>query len=244
MAAPHLASPIWHVVTALAVAGALALHGGPVHAAPDPASSGTLRFGDGGEAYRGYRIVIARDVANAEIAALRRAAEHQIDLVEATTLDERTKAFLRGVPIIVGSGSGEGSHYSGGDSVSIALEDPSDDRPILLHEFMHVYQARRLPGGTDNPDIRTFYERARNGGFYPAGAYVLKNRGEFFAMTASVFLHGSLAREPFTRAELRQKQPVYYRYLTRLFGAPQVAADPAPRRAGAQSLQPCGVTQP
>ncbi len=33
-------------------------------------------------------------------------------------------------------------------------------------------------------------------------------------MTASVYLHGKLAREPFTRAELQQRQPVYYRFLT------------------------------
>ncbi len=37
-------------------------------------------------------------------------------------------------------------------------------------------------------------------------------------MTASVYLHGRLAREPFTRDELRQKQPVYYPFLTRLLG--------------------------
>lgn len=37
-------------------------------------------------------------------------------------------------------------------------------------------------------------------------------------MTASVYLHGRLAREPFTWDELRHTQPVYYRYLTRLFG--------------------------
>ncbi len=75
-----------------------------------------------------------------------------------------------------------------------------------------------MPRGRNNPDILTFYGRARNGGFYPAGAYVLKNQAEFFAMTASVYLHGRLAREPFTRDELRQKQPIYYRFLTRLFG--------------------------
>lgn len=220
MPASHLASPIWHALAALAVAGAAAVYGGPAHAAPRPAGPGTLRFGDGSETYRGYRIEMAQDVPNAVIGELRRAGEHQVDIVEATGLGEGTKAFLKGFPVVVQSGSGEGSHYNGGDSVAIAVEDPNDDRPILLHEYMHVYHFRKLPGGRDNPDILTFYGRAKDGGFYPAGSYVLKNQGEFFAMTASVYLHGKLAREPFTHDEMRRKQPVYDRYLARLFGTP------------------------
>lgn len=217
MAVSHSASPVWHAVTALAVLGAMAVLGGTAHAAPRAA--GTLRFDDGSESYRGYRIEMAQDVPNVAVATLRRAAEHQVDLVEATRLDASTKSFLRRFPVVVRSGSGEGSHYSGGDSVTIALEDPNDDRPILLHEYLHVYHFRKLPGGQGNSDILTFYGRAKAGGLYPAGAYVLKNPGEFFAMTASVYLHGRLAREPFTREELRQKQPVYVGYLDRLFGA-------------------------
>ncbi len=213
-------SPIRHVVSALALAmaGTLAVRDGPAHAAPRPATAGTQHVDDGGETYRGYRIEIDRDVPNAEIGQLRRAAEHQVDIVEATSLDEGIKAFLRRFPVVVRSGTGGESHYSGGDSVTIAVADPKDDRPILLHEYMHVYHFRKLPGGRDNPDILTFYGRAKDGGFYPANAYLLKNQGEFFAMTASVYLHGKLAREPFTRDELQQKQPVYYRFLTRLFG--------------------------
>lgn len=240
MAASHLASPVRHVVTALAVVGALALHGGPARAAP----AGTLRFGDGSETYRGYRIEMAQDVPNAEISQLRQAAEHQVDLVEATHLDERIKTFLRGFPVVVQTGAGEGSHYAGGDSVTLAVDDPKDDRPILLHEYMHVYHFRRLPGGRDNPDILTFYRRAKRGSFYPADAYLLSNPGEFFAMTASTFLHGRLAREPFTREELRRKQPIYYGYLKGLFGAPQTENPGPSRLAGTAPLPPCGPRSP
>ena len=233
MAAYQLPSPFRHVAAALAVAGAMACHGGPARAAA------TTRFGDGSEIYCGYHIAMAQDVPNAEIARLRQAAEHQVDLVEATHLDASIKDFLRGVPVVVQSGTGEGSHYSGGDSVTVALDDPNDDRPILLHEYMHVYQFRRLPGGRDNPDILTFYRRAKRGSFYPADAYLLSNPGEFFAMTASTFLHGRLAREPFTREELRRKQPVYYGYLSGLFGGPR-----APRLSAAEPVPPCGPPAP
>gem|GEM_PF-2646186 len=244
MAAPHLASPFWQVILALAVAGAMAFRGGPVRAAAPPAAERVTSSGDGSETYRGYRITMAQDVANAEIGRLRRAAEHQVDLVEATGLDACIKDFLRGFPVVVRAGTGAGSHYSGGDSVTIAVDDPKDDRPILLHEFMHVYHLRRLPGGRDNPDILTFYRRAKAGALYPADAYLLSNPGEFFAMTASTVLYGRLAREPFTREALRRKQPIYYGYLTGLFGAQQ-AAEPSPSRLTETGrLPPCGPVSP
>jgi hypothetical protein len=214
-------------VTALAVVGTMAVHGGTVDAAPREVAAATSRSGDGSETYRGYRIEMGPDVPNTELAQLRRAAEHQVDLVEATVLDASTKAFLRRFPVVVQTGASAGSHYNGGESVAIAIADPGDDRPILLHEYMHVYHFRMLPDGKRNPDILAFYERAREGGFYPAGAYVLKNPSEFFAMTASAYLHGRLAREPFTREELRQKQPVYFGYLNRLFGRPRAVSSEA-----------------
>ena len=220
MAPAQLASPLWHVVTALAMVGTMSMHGGTVDAAPRVVAAATPRSDDGSETYRGYRIEMGADFPNAELSQLRRAAEHQVDLVEATTLDAGTKAFLRRFPVVVQAGGSAGSHYSGGDSVTIAVADPRDDRPILLHEYMHVYHFRMLPGGNRNPDILTFYGRAKEGGVYPARSYVLMNPGEFFAMTASAFLHGRLAREPFTHNEMRRNQPAYDRYLARLFGTP------------------------
>jgi hypothetical protein len=47
---------------------------------------------------------------------------------------------------------------------------------------------------------------------------MLKNPAEFFAMTASAFLHGSIARPPYTRETVIRTQPVYARYLAQLFG--------------------------
>jgi hypothetical protein len=237
MAANHLVSSARYGMTAIALVGALTVQG-------ELAQAAQLGAGDGSETYRGYRIEMAQDVPNAEIGQLRKAAEHQVDIVEATSLDGGTKAFLRRFPVVVHSGAGERSHYSGGDHVDIAVEDPKDDRPILLHEYMHVFHFRKLPGGRNNPDILTFYGRAKEGGFYPPGAYLLKNQGEFFAMTASVFLHGTLAREPFTRDELRRKQPVYYGYLNRLFGTPRAAGAVPSRLAGAESSPTAPSVQP
>jgi hypothetical protein len=50
-------------------------------------------------------------------------------------------------------------------------------------------------------------------------AYVLKNNREFFAVTASILLVGNDAtHEPNTRAQLKEKQPDYYKYLVGVFG--------------------------
>jgi hypothetical protein len=47
---------------------------------------------------------------------------------------------------------------------------------------------------------------------------VLSNAAEFYAVTASLFLYGSVARPPYNRQTLRAAQPDYYNYLIRMFG--------------------------
>ena len=91
-------------------------------------------------------------------------------------------------------------------------------RPVMLHEFLHAYHGKLMPQGFQNRDVLLYYDRARTAQLYPANEYLLSNHREFFAMTASVFLYGRAAREPFTRSNLKQKQPIYYEYLVRLFG--------------------------
>jgi hypothetical protein len=46
---------------------------------------------------------------------------------------------------------------------------------------------------------------------------VLKNPQEYFAVTASLYLWGRVAKPPFTRENLRARQPIYYRWLAKLF---------------------------
>jgi hypothetical protein len=91
--------------------------------------------------------------------------------------------------------------------------------PVMLHEFLHVYHARLMPQGYDNRGILAFYAEAKSKNLYPKEAYVLKNNREFFAVTASIFLAGKDAtHEPNTRAQLKEKQPDYYKYLVGVFG--------------------------
>jgi hypothetical protein len=91
--------------------------------------------------------------------------------------------------------------------------------PVMLHEFLHVYHARLMPGGYENRGIQGFFAQAKAKGLYEKDAYLMKNHKEFFAVTASIFLAGKDAvHEPNTRAKLKEKQPEYFKYLVGVFG--------------------------
>lgn len=161
--------------------------------------------------YHGFRFDTTAIDGRPDEPALVEGAKAQVDIVESVGLTQDTLAFLRRYTIHLASGSG-GGHF-GRDGVSINLTSHADDRPILLHEEMHAFEAGRLPGGIDNPAMRRFFARAQTPGLWPAGSYMLKNAREFFAMTTSVALYGHAARPPFTREALAQKQPNYLAWI-------------------------------
>ena len=47
---------------------------------------------------------------------------------------------------------------------------------------------------------------------------MLKNVREYFAMTASVVLHGRASRPPSTRETVKRTQPQLYAWIVRAFG--------------------------
>jgi hypothetical protein len=91
-----------------------------------------------------------------------------------------------------------------------------NERPVLLHELLHAYHANMLPDGFNNSVVLSYYKAGKS--IYPSDAYLMTNEREFFAVTASVFLYGKEAVEPFTRAKIREKQPEYYNFLVWIFG--------------------------
>jgi len=91
--------------------------------------------------------------------------------------------------------------------------------PVILHEFLHAYHAKLMPHGYDNLGIAAYYSEAKRSGSFGKDAYALKNRQEFFAVTASIFLAGNdSVHEPKTRAKLKEQMPDYYKYLAGVFG--------------------------
>ena len=169
--------------------------------------------------YHGFRLDLAASADSPNVANAVASAEHQVDIVDRAGLSEGMLRLFRGLPVrVTSSGFGGGGHFRGGREVEIGVAPVSDQRPILLHEYMHAYHLFRLPGGFRNRDILHFYNEAVSSGLYEQGSYMLSNPAEFFAMTASCYLNGSLAREPYNRDEIRTRQPDYYAYLGRLFG--------------------------
>ena len=101
------------------------------------------------------------------------------------------------------------------------------ETPTVLHEMLHAFHLHMMAYGFDNPSITFYYDKAK--GVFPTQEYLMSNKKEFFAVTASVFLYGKDDKEPFTRATLKQKQPDYYNFLVWLFGFdPEKAPGAAP----------------
>jgi hypothetical protein len=92
----------------------------------------------------------------------------------------------------------------------------SAETPVVLHEMLHAYHSKMMPFGFANPSILFYFKHAKN--LYPSDAYLMTNEREVFAVTASVFLFGKDNKEPFTRSNLKEKQPDYFKYLVWLFG--------------------------
>jgi hypothetical protein len=114
------------------------------------------------------------------------------------------------------------SAYFGSDSGVIMVRPlltAEEQNPVMLHELLHAFHAQILPQGFQNEGVLFHYNLAKTSKLYPEDKYLMKNEREFFAVTASIFLYGKdTTHDPFTRANLKEKQPAYYKYLVGLFG--------------------------
>lgn len=192
----------------------------------------SLAFGPGGAvrrrergplgpftSYQGYRIDLGEAQGRIDVPSALAEVDRQIDIVERAGLSPRMLATFRAVPIRISVRfAGGGSHYSGGSEVTLGSLSPGDERPVLLHEYMHVLEYRTFPGGFRNATVDRFYGEASARGLFPPQSYMMSNAAEYFAVTASCYLNGTVARDPYTRDAIRDRQPDYYAYLSRLFG--------------------------
>ncbi|CAN5404165.1 hypothetical protein BH10PSE1_BH10PSE1_35190 [soil metagenome] len=166
--------------------------------------------------YRGVTVdtTAAPEGRRAEISAYLR---QQIDLVESLKIKDDIKLWFRSVRITVDPALNMPGRFGpNGLTMDDSVSPP--ENPVLLHELLHGYQARRLPGARNNPHLMAGFAQARASGDWPAQAYMLSNINEFFAMTGSVALWGRAARPPLTRERLRTALPDYYAWLVDEFG--------------------------
>jgi hypothetical protein len=113
------------------------------------------------------------------------------------------------------------SAYFGSDSGVVMVRPlltSEEQNPVMLHELLHAFHAQIMPHGFQNEGVLFHYNLAKTNKLYPEDKYLMKNEREFFAVTASIFLYGKdTAHDPFTRSNLKEKQPGYYKYLVGLF---------------------------
>lgn len=179
--------------------------------------------------YRGFVVDMSAVRSAANFAAIESSVKHQIDIVADCGAKPEILSFFREQEITLkpGANDGGGSFNSKIKGVSINTVVQPQEKPILLHEMLHAYHYYKLPDGMKNTDVLRFYNRAKDGQFYPANethnerrvpTYLLTNEREFFAVTASLYLWGNVDREPYNRGRLKTLQPIYYEWLGRQFG--------------------------
>jgi hypothetical protein len=173
---------------------------------------------DGVLTFRDFTVdmTLVKDAANRD--EIEASLKKQIDIVANCGAKSELMAFFRSQKIKLKFGAEDGGGRFSSAGIEIDATPQPAEKPIVLHELMHAMHARWLPNGVRNADIERFYNNALRGQLYPRDAYVLKNSKEFFAVTASLYLWGYVARPPNNRATLKEKQPVYYAWLGKLFG--------------------------
>jgi len=170
-------------------------------------------------AYRGFTIDVTQINAAPNRDSLLTAIHGQLDLVEAVSLPDELHRFVKSVPMVVYDGEGTPLYAGGKIRIPSRSAFPyAGSNPIFLHELCHAIEDKTLPGGFQNPDILTLFAAAKSSGRFPADAYMLSRPGEYFAVMASVYLHGTVDQEPYARDSIRVKQPAMYDWLVKEFG--------------------------
>ena len=172
--------------------------------------------------YHGFTIALTGFGSAVETEAALVLVKEQISMVERVGLRAAQLSFFRSLKLrIAGSLRGYFGIYDKG-VISLAPSQIDGHNPTLLHEYMHALHDKRLPGGFANTEIEAAYRDAYGVKRYEGtnAAYFLTNSHEFFAVTATLYLWGSLpVNRPYTRAAIKDAQPGYYKFLEGLFGA-------------------------
>ena len=169
--------------------------------------------------YKGFTVDMTKCTSQPNLDDIIAYAKHQLDIVADCDADEKTMTFFRSERILMVPNLGHGGGFvnlKGIVHVDSAIEKAT--KPIFLHELLHAYHFLQLPDGRKNADVIKFWKIAQDNQLYPAGSYVLSNQAEFFAVTASCYLWGTVDRPPFTRENIKKRQPIYTKWLAQLFG--------------------------
>jgi hypothetical protein len=147
----------------------------------------------------------------------------QLGIVESVGLLPEQLAFFKQVRVVVDPAlRGNPGVFTVRDGEGVVAVQPAsfpDNKPILLHEFLHAYQYRVLT--LQNAAIRDGFDAAKRAGVYPAAyqkAHFLENPKEYFAVTSTIYLFGKIQQPPFNCELLARNDPAYLAFLEKTFG--------------------------
>lgn len=169
---------------------------------------------DGKLNYRGFTVDMSKLQSPTNLDEIERYSRRQLDIVADSGVYAPILGFFRTQKIVLKSGS---VYWGGVRNVLEMDADPrASDRPVFFLQQLLRAAHRALPGGVDNTEVNYYYQEALR--LYPSGSNFLKDREEFFAVTASLYLCGRLDRPPYTRDVLKSKQPAYCAWLAKFLG--------------------------
>jgi hypothetical protein len=169
--------------------------------------------------HRSFTVDISLAANMPNRAAIEDSLKRQIDITADCGAKPEIMAFFRTQKIgLKTDPKGGPGLFSPTGGVLIQAAPLPPENPILLHELIHALHYHLMPNRNRNADVLRFHDNAMRGGFYAADDYVMKNTNEYFAVTASLYLWGKVARPPHDRATLCRNQPVYCAWLGELFG--------------------------
>jgi hypothetical protein len=167
-------------------------------------------------------VTAVQEAANRE--ALLAGLSRQIKIIDDVIVPSATREFFKSVPLVMVSPSAKYptvGDYSYG-IIHLRGTEPLGENPLVLHELLHAYHEKRLPDGSSNVEIMKLFVQASESQQFPSESKqrgnMLSNPEEYFAMMGAVYLHGKANRDPFTRDDIRIKQPDCYRWLEKEFG--------------------------
>lgn len=145
-----------------------------------------------------------------------RRLDRQIAMVRQVPVSAEVAAFWARETIHVQPRPGMPSRA--GQWLFITRDAFADDQPVLLHELIHRWHLDRLANRPRVAPLRAAFAAERAAPHWPPSSYMYENISEYLAMCGSVVIHGSAARPPFTRNEVRQRLPATFDFIVAEFG--------------------------
>ena len=180
--------------------------------------------GDTSDQFSGFQVDMSALNAQQKAIAIPEYA-NQIQVIQKANLPVSIYEFMKTVPIVADptlplSGTPALFSAKGADKgvVKSYVGPMPSDKPILLHEMLHAYDWNYWKFAL--PEVTKAYTDAMTKALYPdsANSHFLENASEFFAISGTIYLVGSIQQPPYNCKALTFNQTDYVKFLETIFG--------------------------